>query len=69
MAKPPSGGFLLFIARLNGCFREDGGTLERYHDALARAVTLAWLSTIRSPCPRSPPRTVHQRILRLFRQR
>jgi hypothetical protein len=39
--RPPSGGFLLLIVRGNGCFREDGGTPERYRGALARAATLA----------------------------
>jgi hypothetical protein len=38
--KPPSGGFLLLIERVNGRFHEYGGTLERQGDALARAATL-----------------------------
>ena len=36
MVKPPSGGFLLLIERVNGDFREDGGTPEQSGDGRPR---------------------------------
>jgi len=39
MVKPPSGGFLLLIERVDGGFREDSGTPEQWGDARAATLT------------------------------